>query len=197
MSETSNEAEEGEMNDTSRAQDDLAYVRDVVSRSETYGAPRALWYLWAVIAAVGFSLMDLAPERVPVFWAVAAPAGFLASLWLGWRHGRRSGQVSARGGRDHALHWGGLLVAVFLLVPLGAAGALPGDTLGQAILLVIGLGYFLAGVHFYRPLLWIGLLMGAGYALLFFVDRWAWTGIGLLVGLGLVVTARAGQRDDG
>lgn len=192
-----NEKREAEMNETSRARDDLAYVRDVVGRSETYGAPRAIWYLWAAIAAVGFTLVDLAPDRVALFWAVAAPGGFLASLWLGRRHGRRSGQLSARGGKEHALHWGALLVAVFLLVPLATSGALPGDALGQTILLVIGLGYFLAGVHLYRPLAWIGLLMAVGYGLLFFVDRWAWTGIGLLVGLGLVVTARAGERDDG
>lgn len=192
-----NDREEAGMDETSRARDDLAYVRGVVSRSETYGAPRGIWYLWAAIAAVGFSLVDLAPGRVAVFWTVAAPAGFLASLWLGWRHGRRSGQLSVREGKEHALHWGATLVAVSLLVPLGATGALPGEALGQAILLVIALGYFLAGVHLYRPLLWIGLLMAAGYGLLFLLDRWAWTGIGLLVGLGLVVTARAGERDDG
>lgn len=185
------------MERSARASEDLEYVRRVVSRSEASGAPRAIWYLWAAIGAVGFSLMDFAPERVPLYWAVAAPAGFALSVWLGWRHGRTLGQVSWREGRAHVLHWAALLVGVFLLVPLAAGGALPGATLPQAILLIVAVGYFLAGVHLYRPLLWIGLLMAAGYLALFFVGRYAWTGIGLAVGLGLVVTAQLPARHGG
>lgn len=188
--------EERLVEESSQAREDLEYVRRVVRRSEASGGPRAIWYLWAVIAAVGFSLVDFAPARVPIFWAVAGPAGFLASVWLGWRHGRLTGQESRAEGRRHVMHWGALLAGVFLLVPLAAGGALPGAGLGQAILLLVALGYFLAGVHLHRPLLWIGLLMAGGYVALFFLDTYVWTGIGLLVGLGLLLTART-RRPDG
>lgn len=178
-----------------RLQEDLGYVRDVVRRSEAVTPPRAIWYLWAAIGAVGFALMDFAPAVIAPYWSIAAPAGFVLSAWLGWRHGRATGQESLREGRSHLLHWGGLLVTVFLLVPLAARGALQGETLGQVILLVIALGYFLAGVHRYRPLLWVGLLMAAGYGATFLVDRYVWTGVGLLVAVGLIVTARATGSD--
>lgn len=182
------------MESSGRMQEDLQYVRDVVRRSEVSATPRAIWYLWAAIGLVGFALVDLAPERVPLYWMVTAPAGFLASAWLGWRHGRALGQQSWREGRAHVLHWAALLVGVFLLVPLAASGALPGATLAQVILLLVGLGYVLAGVHLVRPLLWVGLLMVAGYGALFFVERYAWTAIGVLVALALVLTAEASAR---
>lgn len=174
-----------------KVQDDLGYVRDVVTRAERGESPRMIWYLWALVGLVGFALIDFAPARVPLYWSIAAPLGFALSAWLGWRHGRDTGQLSWREGRGHLLHWGGMLVAVFLLVPLAEAGGWSGEALAQAILLILALGYFLAGVHLCRPLAWVGLLMAVGYVAVFFVDRYAWTAIGALVALGLVVTARA------
>ena len=99
-----------------RVEEDLGYVRDVVSRSERDDTPRAIWYLWAAIGGIGFALIDFRPERVGLFWSVAAPLGFLASVWLGWRHGRALGQESRREGRAHMLHWGGMGGTTLLLV---------------------------------------------------------------------------------
>lgn len=175
---------------SARIEQDLGYVREVVSRSERGGTPRAIWYLWAAIGLVGFSLIDLRPEWVPLFWTIAAPAGFFLSVWLGWRHARRIGQDSRREGWAHLLHWGGMTVAIFLLVPLAARGGLSGEALAQAILLVVSLGYFLAGVHLERPLLWVGIALVIGYLGVVYVDGYAWTAVGVLIAIALVATAR-------
>ena len=63
-------------------------------------------------------------------------------------------------GLRHMLHWGGMVTAVFLAVLLPANGFMRWDGLGRAILLILALSYFQAGVHLDRALLWIGLLMG-------------------------------------
>ena len=65
------------------------------------------------------------------------------------------------------------------------------------ILLVLAFGYFLAGVHLDRPLLWIGLLMTAGYVALFFIDRYAWTLIGVTVAIGLALSGWLSGRNRG
>jgi hypothetical protein len=180
-----------------RVQEDLGYVREVVGRSERDDTPRAIWYLWAGIGAIGFALIDVRPERVGLFWSVAAPLGFLASVWLGWRHGRALGQESRREGRAHMLHWGGMGGAILLLVFFAARGHLAGEEIAQAILLVVALGYFLAGVHMARPLVWVGLLLGASFLAVEFLDGYVWSAVGAVMALALVVTAHVqGQARD-
>lgn len=182
------------MESTRRIEEDLEYVRGVVDRGRCDGVPRSIWYLWAAIVLVGFSLADIVPERIHLYWAAAGPAGFVASVWLGWRSARAAGVESRREGNAHMLHWGGMLVAIALLVPLAVAGPLAGEAMGQAVLVVVALGYFLAGVHLARPFLWIAPLVAAGYGLTFLLDAWAWTIAGALVALGLVVTGRLSNR---
>lgn len=179
------------MSGTTNVRDDLGYVRDVVSRSDYSPFPKGIAYLWAAIGLVGFSLIDFAPERVPMFWAIASPAGFILSAWLGSRHAREAGQESRREGRAHLLHWGGMMAAIFLLYPLIAQGALENKAIAQVILLIVTLGYFLAGVHLMPALKWAAVAMVFGYVATVTLDGFAWTALGVLFAAGLVVSARA------
>lgn len=180
---------ENDLRNSRRVEEDLGYVREVVSRSERDDTPRAIWYLWAAIGGIGFALIDFRPESVGLFWLVAAPLGFAASTWLGWRHGRALGQESRREGHAHLLHWGGMGGAITLLAFFAARGHLEGPEIAQAILLVVALGYFLAGVHLARPLLWVGLVLAASFLGVDFVDRYVWTAVGVVMALALVITA--------
>jgi hypothetical protein len=179
-------------NDTSRArraEEDLGYVRDLVARSQREDTPRGIWYLWAAIGGIGFALIDFRPHSVGLFWLVAAPLGFLASMWLGWRHGRALGQESRQEGRAHMLHWGGMGGAILLVVFFAARGHLTGEEIAQAILLVVALGYFLAGVHLARPLLWVGLVLAVAFLGVEYVGGYVWTTVGAVMALALLVTA--------
>lgn len=185
------------MSATANAQDDLGYVRDVVERSERNAFPAGIAYLWAAIGLVGFSLVDLAPERVGLYWTIAAPVGFFLSAWMGSRRARTAGQLSARDGRGQMLHWGGLMVAIFLLYPLMAQGALQGEAIAQVILLFVALGYFLAGVHLVPALKWAALAMTIGYIITITMDGFAWTTLGVLFAVGLVISARVAGGERG
>lgn len=174
---------------------DLSYVREVVHRSDRVGESAAIWYLWAAFGGVGFALIDFAPRTVGLYWIIAGPVGFVTSLWLGWRHSRATGQESAREGRAHALHWGATAIAAFLLVPLVAE--LPSDELARAVLILLALAYFLAGVHLVPPLRWVGLAMAAASLLVPYVPAYAWTCVGALVAIGLIAVARATAGEGG
>ena len=178
------------MSGTTNVRDDLGYVRDVVNRSERSAFPAGIAYLWAAIGLIGFSLIDFAPENVGLYWIVAAPIGFLLSMWMGARQARTAGQLSAREGRGQMLHWGALMVAIFLLYPLIARGSLQGETIAQVILLLVALAYFLAGVHLMPALKWAALAMALGYIVTVTVDGFAWTALGVLFAVGLVISAR-------
>ena len=92
------------------------------------------------------------------------------------------------------LHWGGMVTAVFLAVLLSANGFMRWDGLGRAILLILALSYFQAGVHLDRALLWIGLLMGGGYVFVLLVPVYVWTVVGLVFAAALTVAGLRGGR---
>jgi hypothetical protein len=175
------------MDHLERLHGDLSFVRDAVDASTQSKSPSALYFLWAVIVAIGFSLIDFRPDVAPEYWTVAGPAGFLISAYLGWRHARRVGQASTADGGRHLLHWGAVLVSIALAVVLGVSGAWPSGTLHTVILLVLALGYFTAGLHLDRSFLWIGLLMGAGSIVVTFVASYAWTGLGIALAASLTI----------
>lgn len=84
------------------------------------------------------------------------------------------------------------MLAVALAVLLRARGGMPWEQHHAVILLVLALGYVTAGLHLDRPLLWVGLLMGAGFVLVTLVSSYAWTAVGIALAVGLTV---AGIRE--
>jgi hypothetical protein len=173
---------------------DLRFVRAAVDRADRLVPPTAIYFLWAVVGFCGFALVDVNDRWVPLYWSIAGPAGFLASAYIGWRHARHRGQMTAADGRRHMLHWGGMLTAVFLAVLIPANGFMHWDGLGPAILLILALSYFQAGVHLDRAMLWIGLLMGAGYVFVLLVPVYAWTVVGLVFATALMFAGLRGGR---
>lgn len=176
---------------------DLSYVKAAVHQSERKQSARSIYLLWAAVILVGFPLSDFAPRIVGWYWTIAGPLGTLASMWLGWREGVKRGQPDrARGGR-HALHWIGMMLCIFMIIPLAATGVIAWENLSKIILLVLALSYFLAGVHLDRPLIWAGLLMAAGYGVLFLVETYVWTILGILLSASLVLSAVLSGRAHG
>jgi hypothetical protein len=178
-----------------KAQGDLKYVREVVERSEGQQVPSGIYYLWAVICLIGFPLNDFASGHfVGMFWMIAAPAGFILSGVIGWRFSSKTGQVDLQRTKIIVLHWLGTLVAIGLVSILVINGALEVWAMGQAILLILALSYFTAGLYQDRPLLWVGLILGLSFVLAAFVQGYIWTILGIVVAGSLVASALIGGR---
>ncbi|MFV2073484.1 MAG: hypothetical protein ACC742_12635 [Thermoanaerobaculales bacterium] len=182
------------MNEVDRLQSDLSYVRDAVQEVDKGGAPYGIYFLWAVIVLAGFALVDFAPRWLSLYWGIAGPAGGIFTGWISYRAARRAGEEDRREGIRHALHWTAMFVAIALIVVLAVLGKITWDGLSVTILVVIALGYFLAGVHLERPLMWLGLLMAAGYPFVLLVPIYPWTLLGLLVAVGMVATGLIVRR---
>lgn len=178
---------------------DLGYVKDVVRRSERSAMPAAILYLWAGISIVGFAINDFTPQSAGLYWLVASVAGFALSGWLGSRHARALGQESREQRWRHLLHWSGMGVAIFLLSLLAGVGSLEDESMGHAIVLVVALSYWLAGVHLVPALKWMGLVAAGVYVGLVLVDGFPfpWTVAGLVLAAGLVVAGRAAGASGG
>jgi hypothetical protein len=184
------------METSKQLRDDLDFLGGILRKSRGT-SPFAMYLMWAVLVLVGFALVDFAPRKVGIFWIVAGPLGGVASAFLGMRHARKIGQLNREEGTRHAWHWAGLMVAILLAVPLGVAGAVDWPILSRIFLLIIGLAYYLAGVHMEKPLLWAGGLMLAGYLALFFIPAYGWTMIGVLVAASLLLSGYAEGRRHG
>ncbi|MCK5035167.1 MAG: hypothetical protein KAS73_04675 [Candidatus Sabulitectum sp.] len=180
----------------SKIESDIGYVKDLVTKSGESTQPASFYYLWGIILMVGFSLIDLAPRWVGLFWMIAGPAGGMLSAFLGYKSGIRKGQINREVGIKYALHWSGMAVIVFLAILLGLKGLVHGVVNSQVILLIVALGWWTAGVHFDRIFLWLGGIMVLGFLGTLFMDRYVWTTMGVLLGLVLIVTAiRQGKKN--
>lgn len=183
------------MPDTNSLHEDLQFVRSAVGRSQRSDSPAIIWYLWAAISLVGFTLIDYRPQIVGLYWLVAAPVGFVLSFWLAGRARARLGQVDRATSRRWSEHWAALLVAVLVLILAGAIGRVDGRTVGLAAVLLTAVAYYTAGIHLESKLRWIGLVMVLAVPALLFLDRWGWTATGLVLTVSLLLTGLTSARE--
>ncbi len=189
------------MKDERKVRDDLSYVRSALQRADaTAGDPASIYFVWAAITFYGFAIIDFAPKSTGLYWLVAAPLGGGLSAFLGYRSSRTSGQSSKREGWALAMHWGGLLVAVLLIVPLATTEVIAPADFPRLVLLIVALSYFTAGVHLDRRLIPVSLALAACYLLTVFVRElpYLWTVTAAVVAAslavaGLLAAARARQ----
>jgi hypothetical protein len=170
--------------------DDLRFVRDVVTRGDPPArGPAGIYLLWAVYVLVGYTLIDVQPRASGWFFLVAGVLGGIGSWFIGRRVARREGAYDRREARRALLHWGaGIVLAIACAMALGAVmPALRGQAVGQLVVVMIGLVYFLAGVHFDPNFLWLGPVLMVGGIVVGFVPHYGWTALGAVIALGLVV----------
>ena len=175
------------MTDDRQVRDDLSYVRSVVHRAEGVDNPASIYFLWALLSFFGFAIIDYRPEATGFYWMIAGPLGGVASGILGVRSSRRSGQMSEREGRHDALHWGSMMVAALLLIPLVSTQRLATDDIPRIILLILALTYWSAGLRQDRRLMALGGVMAGVYLFTIYADglRYLWTITGAILAASL------------
>lgn len=185
------------MTDINRLQQDLSFIRLALRRRSCVPFRVANIYLvWAVYALIGYFLLDVAVHYGMWFLLIG---GALASL-LSWRIGQRAyatlGIKDLDLARRAQLHFSGG-VALALLAALGLALVIPelrNFHSGQIVVVLIGMVYFLGGVHLDGHLLWLGPLLILGGVLVGFIPAYPWTCLGVVIALGLCVPWLAASR---
>jgi hypothetical protein len=184
------------MTDIKQMHDDLKFVREAVDRHDRQ-PPRAItiYWVWAVYVLVGYTLIDISPRTANWFFMIGGIAGGIISAIIGRRASQQAGEIERAQGRREALHWIlGILLAIAGTIALAIVLKLPGQAAGQLVAVMIGLVYFLAGVHFDRNFLWLGPILMAGGIVVGMVPRYGWTSLGIIIALGLVVPTLLPRR---
>ena len=184
------------MTDNARLREDIAYVRAAAEHSMAVPVP-AIHFLWALLVFVGFGLIDMVDDGrwIGAYWALAAPAGFGLSAWIGRRAERRAGRIDRRTGLRHVLHWATFMSAGVLGLALVQAGHLTWQGFGSLWVLLAALTYTQAGLHLERSLLPIGCLLAVGFLATLWLPGFGWTATGTLLAIALVATALTGKTD--
>jgi hypothetical protein len=136
---------------------------------------------------IGYPLIDFAPRYSGTVFLAGWPICFAASAYLGYRFKKTLGVKPAR---DRSrLFWGGggLLVLFCAMAMAMTIPAMRGQILGQVVVVMVGIYYFLGGVHYDRNFLWLGPLLCVCGLLVGFVPHYGWTALGIVFALGLVI----------
>jgi len=160
---------------------------------------RTLPYIVVLALTVfGVAYVALAQQPLEFFWELVALAAFVLCVTTGWTK-LDTRRARVRLAWTQAVHWAAILVAMNILFLPAVRMSLPSTGTGLALLLLLALGTFLAGVQ----VSWQICLLGVVMALL--VPAIAWLkgsalfivlGIAAGVGLWSVVWRRRGEREE-
>ena len=178
------------MTDIEKLRDDIAYVRTATDRSD-HVPFRSIYVLWAVIVLCGFPIPDFVDDKswAGRYWLVAAPIGFLLSMWLGSRASTRIGQADIERGMRWAKHWLAYMVAALLGGLLVTGGKLTGSGVGAFSVLLLALAYFYAGLHLDRRLVPVGIVIGICFPAILFLPGYGSTASGVVIAGALTTVA--------
>jgi hypothetical protein len=168
---------------------DLRFVKDALDRKqrEVRRTPVAIPILWGLIALAGCCINDFNPRYSWTYWGIVPVIGFLLSWLIGGSAMFKAGEYDRETGVRIGLHWGSIFLAAVPVWLLACAGKIDGQEAGQLLILVSGIVYLLAGVHFDRRWLWPGLVMMVGAGVLTYVTRFGWTALGVMLFVALIV----------
>lgn len=176
------------MTESQQIHDDLRFVRRAVARRGMLEqTPRAIPILWGAFVLVAFALLDFNHRAAMWMFGLGAPLLGVLSGLIGAMHGRRAGEWDKRIGQLHAMHWGTIFLAMLALCVLAARHRVDGEGIGQVATLIVGVVYFLGGVHFDRRWMPSGLILIVGSAAITFAPWYPWTILGVVVCLALVL----------
>lgn len=186
------------MTDPTQIQEDLRFVRQVISRRSQRRSPAAVLWSVAVYVLIGYSLLDISPTWANWFFGIGGVAMWGIMALLSRREVVKEGERDRKALLRLKLHWGGgIALAVVACIALATVvPSLRGPVFGQMLVVMIGLVYFLGGVHFDRQFLWLGPVLITGGVCVGFVPHYGWTALGVVIALGLVVPTFFKRRED-
>jgi len=143
---------------------------------------RGLWIyavmLVAALVGIGFTssggpqVTDMGP-RIAWVWAGVLPIYCAVCIWHGWAHAAATG-TRVRLVATQALHWLAFFVAMQLTLLDEVRGVLNDDAEGVALIVLLSIGTFVAGVHAWSvPICLIGVVLAAAAPLIAWVEQTA------------------------
>ena len=186
------------MSDSMQVQEDLHFVRSALARRGQHRSPAPVLWTVAIYVLIGYPIIDFAPQWAGWFFGLGSIPMWGVLALVGRRQVRKEGEYDRKNILSIKLHWfGGIALAgVFAMALAIAIPALRGVGAAQVMVVMMGLVYFLGGVHFDRQFLWLGPVVMLGGVGVGFLPHYGWTSLGAVIALGLVIPTFF-KRDSG
>jgi hypothetical protein len=125
-----------------------------------------------LLSGVGVVVNDYgSPQTAFRIWMWLTPAFGIVSTWAAWSRAVRRGEPVGSIVPTQIIHWLGVVGAVILIYILQAYGRMTSEAAGSAVLVVLALAAFLAGVHTDWRLSVIGIVLGVSVVGFAYVER--------------------------
>lgn len=147
----------------------------------------------AALVGIGWTSVEGTPETgargtVVWFWLALVPAYGAACIWEGWAHATAS-RLRTRLVVTQLLHWAAFLVAMYMLLTPGVRAVLNDNAVGLALLTLLAISTFVAGVHAWSlPICTTGVVLALAVPAI----AWADANMLLIVAVVLVLAVGAG-----
>ncbi len=171
------------MNDLAEAQNPAQATRETQTAFLLQKAP---YLAVLLLALLGVAYTSIAGKPLYGYWEVLALAVGVACVVIGWRaaddrHARR--RIVVR----QALHWAAFLLAMTIIMMPSVNSFLNGPATGLALMLLLALGTFVAGIYVSVDIA----ILGIALALAVPAIAWLKKSALLLILLGLVIWVAA------
>jgi len=161
-------------------------------RPEWLGVEEIAFIALLLLAIGGMAVTDYSARSGLSYWLVVIPLFAGVSIFSGWRRASADGKNVGAVLLSQLLHWGALVLAVYLIYLLERTGRLNREDAGLVALLSLSLTTVLAGIHFDRRLVMLGALLAIGTASAALVEEFFWILLipTILAGIVVVVWQR-------
>ena len=143
-------------------------------RPEWLGVEEIAFIALLVFAIGGMAVTDYSARSGLSYWLVVIPLFAAVSIFSGWRRASADAKNVGAVLLSQLLHWGALVLAVYLIYLLERTGRLNREDAGLVALLSLSLTTVLAGIHFDRRLAVLGVLLAIGTASAALVEEFFW-----------------------
>ena len=159
-------------------------------RPEWLGVEEIAFIALLLLAIGGMAVTDYSARSGLSYWLVVIPLFAAVSIFSGWRRASADGKNVGAVLLSQLLHWGALVLAVYLIYLLERTGRLNREDAGLVALLSLSLTTVLAGIHFDRRLAVLGVLLAIGTASAALVEEFFWILLIPTVLAGVVIVWR-------
>jgi hypothetical protein len=151
-----------------------------------------------LLALLGVGLTSARSSYALTYWVAMVPIYGLACMVTAWRRAALSQHHERRLVLRQALHWIGIAVALGLDFLVRGSGEETAVAAGLNALLLLALGCYLAGIHFERLFVLVGILLTVIFAIVTKATEYLWLvfviggiAVAVMVGIWWLVDRRA------
>jgi len=112
-----------------------------------------------VLAIVGMYFIREEKNYVWIYWMAVVVIYMVVSFIRGYQNGKLKGETLGSALGRHFMHWGGLIIVLGIMMVLEDYDKIDTDVAANILLLLLALTCYLAGVHFDRLFIVIGVFL--------------------------------------